>query len=119
MKLICKSCKLEVSKQVSELKDLNLLNTNDGQDYIPEGFYLVGSKKTYFVAHRDSIMINIKDLINSNYHSDRKRLAGCCGYDGCDGMNRVCLCNHEIGTERSDCWMPHCIALNPKSVEFI
>lgn len=121
MKLICKLCNLDVSKEVIELNDVNLLNKTDGQDLISEGFYLVVDDDDDFFApqHKGSIIINIKDLINSNYHSDQSRLNGCCGYDGCDGMNRVCLCKHEIGTERSDCWMSHYVALNPDSVKFV
>ncbi|MFJ6266551.1 hypothetical protein [Lysinibacillus xylanilyticus] len=41
MKLICKACNLEISEPLAELKDLNLINENDGQDYIPRGFYLI------------------------------------------------------------------------------
>ncbi|MGE7024562.1 hypothetical protein [Solibacillus cecembensis] len=33
MKLICKACNLEISEPLSELKDLNLINKKDGQDY--------------------------------------------------------------------------------------
>lgn len=121
MKLICKLCNLDVSKQVVELKDLNLLNKTDGQDLISEGFYIVVDDDDGYFAprHKGSIIINNKDLINSAYHSDESRLNGCCGYDGGNGMNRVCLCKNEIGTECSDCWMSHYVALNPKSVEFI
>lgn len=119
MKLICKLCNLDVSKQVIELKDLNLLNKTDGQDLIPEGFYIVADDDYFAPRHKGSIIINIKDLINSNYHSDNSRLNGCCGYDGCDGMNKVCLSKHEIGTECSDCWMSHFVALNPESVKFV
>jgi hypothetical protein len=121
LKLICKLCNLDVFKQVVELKDLNLLNKTDGQDLISEGFYIVvDDNDDYFAPrHKGSIIINNKDLINSAYHSDESRLNGCCGYDGGNGMNRVCLCKNEIGTECSDCWMSHYVALNPKSVEFI
>ena len=118
MKLVCKICNSEVSKQVTELNDSNLLNLNDGQDYIPEGFYIVLDNDNFFPMLKGSIIINIQDLINSNYHSIVGRLNGCCGYDGCDGMNRVCLCNHDIGTECSDCWMPHFVALNSECVKF-
>jgi len=118
VKLICQTCKIEISKQVTELKNLSFLNKNDGQDYIPEGFYIIDDGTTD-IELKGSIIINIKDLKNSNYHLDDNRLNGCCGYDGLDGMNRVCLNNHEIGTENSDCWMPHFVALNQDLVKFI
>ncbi|QSX18449.1 hypothetical protein [Priestia megaterium] len=118
MKLICKNCETEITKQVTELKDLNLINKNDGKDYIPEGFFIIDNGEDDIQA-KGSIIVNIKDLINSNYHTDDSRLNGCCGHDGLDGINRVCLNNHEIGTENSDCWMPHFIALNSALVKFI
>ncbi len=65
------------------------------------------------------IIINLTDLINTNYHSDTSKLNGCCGYDGLDGNNRVCKNNHQIGTENSDCWMSHFIALEPHLFEFV
>jgi hypothetical protein len=34
-----------------------------------------------------------------------------CGLDGMDGPNLVCVNGHEIGTEKSDCWMPHAAVL--------
>ena len=118
MKLICQNCKIEISKQVTELKDINFLNENNGEDYIPEGFFMVDSGLED-IKTKGYIIINIKDLLNSNYHPDGSRLNGCCGYDGLDGVNRVCNNNHEIGTENSDCWMPHFIALNPDLVTVI
>ncbi|MFJ7950718.1 hypothetical protein ACIQZG_04220 [Lysinibacillus sp. NPDC096418] len=118
MKLICKACNLAISESLSELKDLNLVNKNDGQDYVPKGSYLI-QEETDYERIKGSIIINIKDLINSKHHSDRSRLNGCCGLDGCDGMNRVCLHNHEIGTEYSDCWRVHFVALNPELVKLI
>ena len=118
MKLICKACNLEISEPLTELKDLNLINVNDGQDYIPRGFYCIQEEDTAYGIVKGSIIINIKDLINSKRHSNRSRLNGCCGLDGCDGMNRVCLHDHEIGTEYSDCWRYHKVILNPESVRF-
>ena len=120
MKLFCKTCNLELSKTINELNDLSLINENDREDFVPEGFYLAfHDGTTYAEQIKDSIIINIKDLINSNYHSEQSRLNGCCGQDGLDGMNRVCSNNHEIGTEHSDCWMAHFIAINPKLVRLI
>lgn len=95
-----------------------MINKKDGQDYVPKGFYLI-QEETYYELIKGSIIININDLINSIHHSDRGRLNGCCGLDGCDGMNRVCLHNHEIGTEYSDCWNYHKVVLNPELVQLV
>ncbi|OCA92576.1 hypothetical protein [Pseudobacillus wudalianchiensis] len=118
MKLTCQTCDIVISNEVVELKDLSRLNDKDGQDYIPKGFFIIDNQD-FCPELKGAIMINIKDSTNSKYHSDGSRLNGCCGYDGLDGMNRICSNNHEIGTEMSDCWMPHCIALNPNLVKFI
>lgn len=117
MKLFCRTCQLEISKEVNPMPDLNQLSFDDGRDYIPEGFYLIDDNKMHLDL-KDAIIINLKDLVNSKRHSNSSRLNGCCGMDGLDGMNRVCLNNHEIGTEKSDCWMSHFVALNPEMVQF-
>jgi hypothetical protein len=65
--LICRECKMKISNQVDELKDLKRLNENNGQDYIPEGFFTKDSGDAD-VKIKGFIIINIKDLINSNYH---------------------------------------------------
>ena len=73
MNLICKACNLEISEPLLELKDLNLINKKDGQDYIPRGFYLIQEETAYELL-KGSIIINKKDLINSNRHSDSSRI---------------------------------------------
>lgn len=101
-----------------ELDDLSLIKENDGEAYIPEGFFIIANGEED-IGTIGTIIINLKDIINSNYHQDGSRLNGCCGYDGLDGINRVCVNNHEIGTENSDCWMPHFIALEPHLVKLV
>ena len=64
----------------------------------------------------DEFIVNLSDLRNICYHPNRKRTNGCCGLDGCDGRNLICINGHEIGTERSDCWHPHSASLDPSCV---
>lgn len=45
MKLAYRACSMEISKEWTELKDLTLLNTEDRQDYIPEGYCLIVGEK--------------------------------------------------------------------------
>lgn len=97
---------------------MNLINENNGQDYIPRGFYLIQEETAYEIL-KGSIIININDLINSKHHSDSSRLNGCCGLDGGYEMNRVCLHDDGIVTEYSDCWMFHMVVLDPKQVKLI
>ena len=50
---------------------------------------------------------------------DIRRLAGCCGLDGCNGPNMVCrLCKAEVGTMQSDCWTPLIFVPDPNNTEF-
>ena len=63
MKLICRTCKIEISKELTELENLNLLNTNDGQDYISEGFFIIDNRKAD-IELEGAIIINIKDCIS-------------------------------------------------------
>jgi hypothetical protein len=123
LKLVCKSCEIEISNVLTELRDLSLLNEEIGEDhtpldYIPQGYFLIVGEDDE-VDKKGTIIINMKDLINSKHHPDGDRLNGCCGLDGLDGMNRVCSNGHEIGTENSDCWMPHYIAINPNMASFM
>jgi hypothetical protein len=117
LKLVCKSCEIEISNVLTELNDISLIKEEMEEDYIPQGYFLIVNEEDK-VDEKGTIIINMKDLINSKHHPDGDRLNGCCGLDGLDGMNRVCLNDHEIGTENSDCWMPHYIAINPNMVNF-
>ncbi|WP_224358358.1 hypothetical protein [Priestia aryabhattai] len=118
MKLVCKSCEIEISNVLTELNDISLLKEEMEEDYIPQGYFLIVNEEDK-VDEKGTVIINMKDLINSKHHPDEDRLNGCCGLDGLDGMNRVCLNGHEIGTENSDCWMPHYIVINPNMVKLI
>jgi hypothetical protein len=62
-------------------------------------------------------LINLADMQNTRHTSNSSRLNGCCGPDGCDGPNTLCLCGVEIGTERSDCWMPTSLSFVPAMVD--
>lgn len=115
MKLFCKICNVEITKSIIELQDLKQLNETDGEDYIPAGFYTVGDGK-YDANSKGKIIININDMLNTKHHSNASRLNGCCGLDGLDGINTVCINEHELGTESSDCWMAHYISLEPDLV---
>ncbi|RHW32129.1 hypothetical protein D1B31_21555 [Neobacillus notoginsengisoli] len=118
MRLLCKACKTVISNELKFLEDDSKLNQDIvGEDFIPQGLFIINSDDVYPARIRNRIIINIKDLIHCKYHRDRRRLNGCCGKDGCDGNNLVCQNNHEIGVEISDCWQPHLVALDPNLVE--
>lgn len=85
---------------------------DDNQPAVASGVYAC-SNSDYWTGSEGCFLVNLADVIHLGYHPDKRRHNGCCGRDGCDGPNRICLNGHEIGTERSDCWMAHAIVLVP------
>lgn len=106
MILYCRKCNVPVTNSLGELTNQNLLCEENGKDYIPQGFFVI-SDGNYFTNTESHLIINKRDLINCANHPNPSRRNGCCGLDGTDGPNIVCSNGHEIGTEKSDCWMPH------------
>ena len=104
----CKQCDLNLTGQLTELTNADKLNETDNEDFIKVGYFFI-SDGDFYRDSKGKIIINKKDLTNSKNHSDLKRLNGCCGLDGMDGPNKTCTNGHDIGTEYSDCWIPHCI----------
>jgi hypothetical protein len=80
---------------------------------VPEGHYWQVSEGQDFAG---LFAVALVDLLDVRYHTDRRRLIGCCGPSGLHGLNQVCSCGCEIGTERSDCIWPHAIYLEPSRV---
>ena len=76
---------------------------------MPEGVFAVNSHEYWSASGR--FVVNLADLVGTKHHSERSRRNGCCGLDGLDGPNLICVNGHEVGTEKSDCWMPHAAVL--------
>ena len=102
-----------MTRPVEPLPDHKLECMKDGEPRVPQGFYSVedldGPQDGGHILH-------LADKVHSQLTKDFRRLNGCCGLDGQDGMNTLCENGQEIGTECSDCWMPHYLWLNPESV---
>lgn len=111
----CAKCGCEVTRPVVALMDRKQMVNSDRQPFLPSGFYTVSDGK-YYTGLADALIVCLADVINTKRHSNPSRLNGCCGLDGCDGPNRLCINGHEIGTEKSDCWMAHAMLLDPKAV---
>ncbi len=88
---------------------------DDGKAAIPAG-YFAPSDDDYWTGSLGSLLVNLTDMIGTEYHPSLTRNQGCCGRDGTHGPNVVCRAGHEIGTERSDCWMAHAVVLLPTIV---
>lgn len=57
------------------------------------------------------------DVIGTRYIRSPRRMSGCCGPSGIDGPNLLCGgCEAEVGTESSDCWLPHQVVLKSDAV---
>ena len=124
MILICKKCGSAITKNIEPLPDGFKIENKDKMPLFDEGFY--SRVKRFHISDLDKVgpvkgdfLININDFESKNYHHDSSRLNGCCGLDGCDGPNLLCVNGHEVATEISDCWTPlygvvHCRFTNIK-----
>ena len=111
----CATCNVSLTNPLGELEFKSQLKEEDGFDHVPLGFYTI-EDGGYYSGAIGQYVVNLKDLVNTRPHPERKRRNGCCGMDGCDGMNTICSNGHEVGTERSDCWMPHSITFERRAV---
>ncbi|MEJ2001579.1 MAG: hypothetical protein P8X77_09315 [Maritimibacter sp.] len=123
--LFCKKCGCQLTQWLTPITDIDEMNLRckfansyDGDPVhpVPAGFVLV-LEGDVLQARLEAVpgwdgqagtWVNLADLSKAvGYTSDQKRMIGCCGLDGCDGPNRICSCDAEVGTESSDCWTWH------------
>lgn len=114
----CRTCRRQLSgllERESFAADTNYADRTAffpiGSVYLSDGEFFTGTEGCY--------VINLADSRNLAIHTDPRRLAGCCGLDGCDGPNRVCACGIEVATEKSDCWKPHALVFKNGEVELV
>ena len=105
-----------LTRPLARLKDSDSLSGADGKPHISVGHF-ADLNEEYFPPSLGSWVINIQDVLIHRYHGDQSRLNGCCGMDGTDGFNLIDSEDNEIGTEKSDCWMPHCVIFHADLVE--
>lgn len=105
----CPICRIAITQPLSPLEAERFVCLEDGKPLVPQGFFSINSKEYWNADGR--FVVNLADLVSTKHHSDGRRLSGCCGLDGLDGPNLVCANGHEVGTEKSDCWMPHAAVL--------
>ncbi len=114
----CRTCKRALSATPLRQVAAEATCTADRAPFVPVGCLFVSDGET-FTASEGWLAIHIADGQNLSNHVDVRRLAGCCGLDGCDGPNKVCVCGAEVAIERSDCWMPHALLLDPATVDLV
>lgn len=87
------------------------LRPGDRQDALEVGQFSLFTN----IPVAPQLIISLKEGELANHH-DKKRFQGCCGSDGTNGLNKVCINGHEVATEFSDCYMPHYIAFDTDKV---
>lgn len=113
--LHCAACGMLIAAGLDALP-AEQLQTMDGEDALPQGRYSVANADSDCGFTPGAYLINLADAHNTLPHADPSRRCGCCGVDGINGLNTLCANGHEIGTEYSDCWMPHHLTLDPARV---
>ena len=108
IKIYCRKCKIRLTEELLEMEE-EKITFPDCEEAIPEG---------RFVFQTDSQVLSI--LINRNQellknHLNPYRVHGCCGSDGTNGYNKLCLNNHEVATEFSDCYTSYYIEISLKN----
>lgn len=117
IQIYCKTCQICLTPVLNELPADFICSLEEETDYLPQGFYKLNQNSMDWKAAEDTIIINVKDLIHAKNHDDYRRCFGCCGLDGCDGANKMCINGHEIATECSDCWMPHAVLFEMDKID--
>ena len=118
---VCRVCHLPVTVPVSAFGDEAPLNLEMAEDLLPRGFFIRSDRSSDddegHLGKPGEIAVHLQDAVFTQRHPDGLRLQGCCGPDGMQGLNTICRYAHEIGTERSDCWMPHALWLDGRHVD--
>lgn len=99
IKIYCKECEIELTSELTEISETELC-WEDENDIISENNF------SFFInlrTNKKSLLVAIADY-NLKNHPDLNKFYGCCGSDGSNGLNKLCVNNHEVATEISDCW---------------
>jgi hypothetical protein len=118
MHVRCGNCKTRLSEDV-RLAAADERNTNDGESYVPQGA-AIQEDDSFFHQNVGGWILNIADVVKTHPTTAQRRLSGCCGLDGMDGPNLLCVhCEAEVATKKTDCWMPHCVIFEPATTESV
>jgi hypothetical protein len=111
--VLCRRCHVPLTGPLDRLTDLSLISGADQSPFVPRGYFVASDGEFYA---RRNVVTNLGDRLRGRYHTDQRRLNGCCGPSGLDGMNWLCPEGHEVGTACSDCWVPHAMLFDRGSV---
>jgi hypothetical protein len=105
----CLKCQTVITRPLLPLGYDESVCLEDQKTAVRVGFFGINRHEYWNVNGR--FLVNLADLVGTKHHSERRRLFGCCGPDGTNGPNLICPNGHEVGTEKSDCWMSHAAIL--------
>lgn len=115
----CPTCGVAITRPV-ELLDPPPAIPNEslgggGADWVPVGRWLLASGSEDLDG---GPIVNEQDLEGTRPHADGWRSIGCCGPDGSNGPNIVCLNGHDVATRFADCYQTHgaCLLGNDTAV---
>ena len=108
IKIYCRKCKIRLTEELLEMEE-DKITFPDCEEAIPEGRFVFQKYNSVL-----SILINRNQELLKN-HLDSYRFQGCCGSDGLNGYNKLCLNNHEVATEFSDCYTSYYIEISLKN----
>ena len=111
IKIYCRECEVELTSELTEIPETDL-RWEENEDIMAENNFSIfmnphTNKKSLLAANAD---------YNLKKHPDLNRFFGCCGSDGSNGLNRLCINNHEVATEVSDCWTAHYIEFDKDQI---
>ena len=109
----CGRCKHPITPALDEQSKPS--STGDEAAYVGAGRFVRVGGDDVFGDHPGWIAVHLADAAaQTKPHKDDRRRVGCCGCDGLDGNNVTCAKGHEVGVEKSDCWMPHAVLFDPE-----
>lgn len=112
IRIYCKECECELTPELTEIRELNLWE-NHLEIMNENNFCILHNSK----LNNRSLIVAINDY-NLKDHPDTSRFYGCCGSDGSNGLNKLCLNGHEVATEFSDCKTDEHIQFDNRKVIF-
>ncbi len=118
MHLVCRQCSSRLS---SDLQPVSLSERNEtmGEEFLHRGT-VMQEDGSYFQGRTGEYIVHSEDVVHVQLTSDSKRLAGCCGLDGCDGPNLQCeICETYVATKITDCWRPHCVVFESATTRLV
>jgi hypothetical protein len=111
IKIYCKECEVELTSELAEIPETDLC-WEEGMDIMLENNFSI-FMNTH--TNKKSLVVALADY-NLKKHPDLNRFSGCCGSDGSNGLNILCVNNHEVATEVSDCWTGHYIEFDKDKI---